>query len=68
MMIWIGLAASQDFCQQVFGVQSPMQIDVDKVTLPQFENPLSQAIHSIIQQIRKERHRYMRVRFFYINT
>lgn len=61
MMVWIGLGVSSDFCQQVFGVPSCVQIDVDKVTLPVLDNQLSRAVHSILNKIRAERHRHMRL-------
>lgn len=62
MLLWIGLGVNPDFCQQIFGVPSPIQIDVDKITLPKLDNPLAHAVHSVIDQIRAERHRCMRVR------
>ncbi|KAF5297356.1 hypothetical protein FQR65_LT01286 [Abscondita terminalis] len=61
MMIWIGLGINSEFCQQVFGVPSAVQIDVDKVTIPVLDNPMSKAVHSVIKQIRTERHRFMRL-------
>lgn len=61
MLLWVGLGASSEFCKQVFGVPSPMQIDVDKTKIPAFDNPLSLAVVTAIEQIRSERHRYMRV-------
>lgn len=63
MLLWIGLGASSEFCKQVFGVPSPMQIDVDKTKIPVFDNSLSLAINTAIEQIRSERHRYMRVSY-----
>ncbi|KAB0790460.1 hypothetical protein PPYR_15149 [Photinus pyralis] len=61
MMMWIGLGVNSDFCQQVFGVPSCVQIDVDKVSLPILDNPLSRAVHSLLLQIREERSRHMRL-------
>lgn len=61
MFLWIGLGANQEFVQQVFGVASAIQVDVDKVHIPELNNPLSIAVRSIIDQIRLEKHRCMRV-------
>ena len=33
MYMWIGLNVNPEWVQQVFGVQSAAQIDIDKVTL-----------------------------------
>lgn len=65
MFLWIGLGASQDFIQQVFGVPSAIQIDIDKVYIPELNNPLSIAVRSIIDEIRLEKHRCMRVSCLY---
>lgn len=67
MFLWIGLGASQDFIQQVFGVPSAIQVDVDKISIPELNNPLSIAVRSIIDEIRIEKHRCMRVRLLKSN-
>lgn len=61
MFLWIGLGANQDFIQQVFGVPSAVQINIEQTTLPVLDNPTSEAVRTIIEQIRSQRHRYMRV-------
>lgn len=61
MFLWIGLGVKPDFIQQVFGVASSIQVDIEKIALPELNNPLSNAVRSIIEEIRIERHRYMRV-------
>lgn len=61
MFLWIGLGAKPDFIQQVFGVPSAIQVDIEKIALPELNNPLSKAVRSIIEEIRIQRHRYMRV-------
>lgn len=63
MFLWIGLGASPEFVQKVFGVPSAIQIDVDRVALPELDNPLSVAVRTIIDEIRIQRHRCMRVCF-----
>lgn len=61
MFLWIGLGANQDFIQQVFGVPSAVQINIEQTTLPVLDNPTSEAVRTIIEQIRSQRHRYMRL-------
>lgn len=63
MFLWIGLGASPEFMQKVFDAPSAIQADIERVDLPKLDNPLSLAIRSIIEEIRYQRHRCMRVRF-----
>ena len=61
MFLWLGLGANQEFVQQVFGVPSAVQVNIEMCQLPELDNPLSIAVRSIIEQIRIQRHRFMRV-------
>lgn len=61
LFLWIGLNVSMEWVQNVFGVHSAAQIDIDRTSLPQLDNPLSTRIQSIIASVRHQRHRYMRV-------
>ncbi|XP_017774073.1 PREDICTED: protein transport protein Sec24C [Nicrophorus vespilloides] len=61
MFLWIGLGANQEFIQQVFGAPSAVQINIDRIKLPELNNPMSEAVRSVIDQIRIQRHRYMRL-------
>lgn len=61
MFMWIGLGVDQEFVQQVFGVPSAVQINIEKADIPELDNPLSNAVRSIIEQIRIQKHRCMRV-------
>lgn len=61
MFMWIGLGANADFIQQVFGVPSAVQVNIEMIKLPELDNPLSEAVRSIVEQIRIQRHRCMRV-------
>lgn len=61
MFLWIGLAASSEWLQSVFGVTSANQIDVDRPFLPELDTPLSHRIRQIINDIRHKRRRCMRV-------
>lgn len=66
LFLWIGLGANPEFIQKVFGVPSAIQIDIDRISLPNLENPLSQTIRNIIEEIRIQKHRCMRVRLPFI--
>lgn len=67
MFLWIGLGASPEFIQQVFGVPSAVQVNIEMVQLPELDNPLSEAVRSAVEEVRSQHHRRMRVsvRFFY---
>ena len=87
MFLWVGLSINAEWIQQVFGVNSVAQVDIDKVgsrkillkylatsiviyllnllfqtKLRDFDNPLSVRVREIINTIRNERHRHMKVR------
>lgn len=61
MFMWIGMGANSEFIQQVFGVPSAVQVNIEIMKLPELDNPLSGAVRSVIEQIRIQRHRSMRV-------
>lgn len=61
MFLWVGLGASPEFVQNVFGAPSAIQIDIERPYLPELDNPLSIAVRNIIEEIRIERHRCMRL-------
>ncbi|KAI0237798.1 Protein transport protein Sec24C [Lamellibrachia satsuma] len=61
MYLWIGINVSHDWLQGVFGVQSAAQVDIDKTTLQHLDNPLSRRICNIIEKVRSERHRYLKL-------
>ncbi|GLG96873.1 Protein transport protein Sec24C [Gryllus bimaculatus] len=61
MFLWIGLNVGMDWVQNVFGVHSAAQIDIDRTALPELDNPLSQRITSLVSTVRQQRHRSMRL-------
>lgn len=61
MFFYIGLALNPDFCQQVFGVPTAVQVNIEQTELPVLDNPLSIAVRSIINQVRIQKHKCMRV-------
>ncbi|XP_075216989.1 COPII coat complex component secretory 24CD isoform X2 [Lycorma delicatula] len=61
LFLWLGLSLSNEWVQMVFGVPTVAQVDSDKSSLPALDNPLSVHIRSLIESIRRERHRCMRL-------
>lgn len=61
MFLWFGLGVTPEFIQKLFGVPSAIQVDIDRVGLPELNNPISIGIRNIIDEIRIQRHRCMRV-------
>ncbi|XP_002087639.3 protein transport protein Sec24C [Drosophila yakuba] len=60
LFVWLGQALSPDFVQSVFGVQGLQQIALERFNIVP-ETPLAKRIHGILEQIMKERSRYMRI-------
>ncbi|XP_077998955.1 protein transport protein Sec24C-like [Glandiceps talaboti] len=63
MYMWIGLHVSADWVQNVFSVHSPAQIDIDAGKLLALDNPISIRVRNVIEQVREERQRYMKLTF-----
>ncbi|XP_060519788.1 protein transport protein Sec24C isoform X2 [Cylas formicarius] len=61
MFLWVGLDANPEFVRDIFGTQSAHQVDIDRVKLPDLDNPRSVAVRNIIELIRVQRHRCMRL-------
>nr|CAD7444381.1 unnamed protein product [Timema bartmani] len=61
LFLWIGLNVGMEWVQNVFGVHSAAQIDIDRTELLEIENPLSMRIRDLIEDIRIQRHRSMRL-------
>ncbi|XP_014484007.1 PREDICTED: protein transport protein Sec24C isoform X2 [Dinoponera quadriceps] len=61
MFLWLGMALSSQWVQGVFGVPSVVQVDTDRTVLPILDTPLNNRITDIINRVRAERHRYMRL-------
>lgn len=61
MFLWLGHNVAADWVQQVFGVQSAAQIDIDKCRLLDLDNDVSQTVRSVIQKVRSSRNRYMKL-------
>ncbi|XP_076277472.1 COPII coat complex component secretory 24CD isoform X2 [Lasioglossum baleicum] len=61
MFLWLGLGLSPQWVQAVFGVPSVAQVDTDRTSLPILDTPLNKRITDIIDRMRMERHRCMRL-------
>lgn len=61
MFLWLGMALSSQWVQNVFGVPSVVQVDTDRAALPMLDTPLNNRITNIINRIRAERHRCVKV-------
>ncbi|XP_067008422.2 protein transport protein Sec24C [Anabrus simplex] len=61
MFLWIGLNVGMNWVQNVFGVHSAAQIDIDRTTLQELDNPLSNRIRGLVDSVRQQRHRSMRL-------
>lgn len=61
MFIWIGLGVNPDIIQKLFGVPSAIAVNIEQFKLPELDNPVSLAVRNIIEEIRLQRHRHMRV-------
>ena len=61
MFLWLGLALSPQWVQAVFGVPSVVQVDTDRTALPVLDTPLNKRVTDIINRVRMERHRCMRL-------
>jgi hypothetical protein len=57
-----------EWVQNVFGVHSAAQIDIDRTSLPVLDNTLSVSIRSVIDSVRQQRHRCMRVSVQCVST
>ena len=62
LFMYIGLATDPSWIQDVFGVQTAAQIDIDKTKLIERDTETSKRVRNVIDQIRAERPRhYMRL-------
>jgi len=61
MLLYVGLAASPAWIQDVFGVQTAAQIDIDKTTLLERDNDLSRRVCGIVANVTQSRPRTMKL-------
>ncbi|XP_039278059.1 protein transport protein Sec24C-like [Nilaparvata lugens] len=61
LFLWLGLNLSNEWVQGVFAAHSVAQVDTDKSCIPYLDTPISRRMHNLIETIRSQRHRYMRL-------
>ena len=59
--MYIGLAADPGWVRDVFGVQTAAQVDVERTRLEPRDNALSKRVREVVDQVRAERPRFMRL-------
>lgn len=64
MFLWLGYNLSPEFIQDVFGVNSLAQINIESGLLLELDNPRSQRINGIVKTLRSQRNRFMKVSIF----
>ncbi|XP_059451027.1 protein transport protein SEC24 C-like [Corylus avellana] len=60
-LIYIGNSVDSNILQQLFGISSPNEIPTQFV-LQQYDNPLSQKLNDLVNEIRRQRCSYLRLR------
>jgi len=61
MLLYVGLAVNPGWIQDVFGVQTAAQIDIDRTKLVERDNPMSRRVTGIIHDIGTNRPRSMKL-------
>lgn len=61
LLLFVGIAVDPQWIQDVFGVATAAQIDIDKTTLIERENPLSRRVYDIYQSVMSGRSRTMKL-------
>jgi len=61
MFLWVGASVSHEWTQNVFGDHLAAKIEIDPTSLPVFDNPTSRRLRQVIDLVRSQRHRSMKV-------
>ena len=62
LFLYVGLAADPSFIQDVFGVSTAAQINVEMPQLEERDNPTSHKVRKVVEIVRSQRTRqYMRL-------
>uniref|UniRef100_UPI00398F219B protein transport protein Sec24C-like isoform X1 n=1 Tax=Pristiophorus japonicus TaxID=55135 RepID=UPI00398F219B len=61
LFIWVGMNTQHDLIQSIFNVQSFGQIDSALGALPMLDNPYSKKLRSMVDMIRAQRPRFMKL-------
>jgi protein transport protein SEC24 len=63
MFLWVGSQTPRDVLVAAFGVNAVAEVNTEMLNIPTLDTPLNKALHTLIQDIRMERRRCMRVRY-----
>ncbi|XP_077056483.1 protein transport protein Sec24C isoform X2 [Siphateles boraxobius] len=61
IFLWVGVNAQQELLQNIFGTTAFSQIDPGMTSLPALDNPFSKRLREIIESVRAQRSRYMKL-------
>ncbi|XP_051959179.1 protein transport protein Sec24C isoform X2 [Xyrauchen texanus] len=61
LFLWVGVNAQQELLQNIFGTTSFSQIDPSVTSLPALDNPFSKRLREIIESVRAQRSRFMKL-------
>lgn len=61
MFLWLGHNVDRELIQQMFGVASAAQVDIDKVHLMDLDNPVSRKLRDMVQKIRHDHARFLKL-------
>ncbi|XP_026097752.1 protein transport protein Sec24C-like isoform X2 [Carassius auratus] len=61
IFLWVGVSAQQELLQNIFGTPAFSQIDSNMTSLPALDNPFSKSLREIIESVRAQRSRYMKL-------
>ena len=61
MFMWIGINVSGKWVQDVFGVQSAAQIDIDSTVLHDLDTEMSRRVRAIVKKVRQDRCAFLKV-------
>jgi len=61
MFLWIGPKVIPEWIQGVLGTDAAAQVDINRMQLPEYDNPYSQQVRGAVAQLRNSRQRFMRL-------
>ncbi|XP_059468717.1 protein transport protein Sec24C isoform X2 [Neocloeon triangulifer] len=61
MFLWVGSAVSQEWTHNVFGDHHVAKVEIDPTSLPVFDNPTSKRLRQVIDLVRMQRPRSMKM-------
>merc|ERR1711953_130401 len=61
MLLYVGITANPAFIQDVFGVSTAAQIDIDKTKLVERDNPMSRRVNDLVRGLQEGRSRTLKL-------